>query len=267
MNFDDYLNEALKVKYVVRDRKKVKKYKTTRPGKYKVQYDANGKPHEVRLTTKEKRNRHIGHIKGKIKLQSKMQLAKKRQKMSMVARQNMGIKYNKKLPDINLNRTPYVPVKKQMDKEKDKLLSPKFTNFHESFQDYLDEQLLLEWPQGIIWSDETKGIEIGWDFCQEATENGEWLRQLVDLYKYGFMKTLRDDRNQPANEDGFISNPYIEFSDAQIEDITDTLCYDWGFLTAVRVDFKDIKDEQLLADLEKYLPKRLMDKIKGEQQK
>ncbi len=41
MNFEKYLNEALKVKYVVRDKKRVKKYKTTRPGKYRVEYDEN----------------------------------------------------------------------------------------------------------------------------------------------------------------------------------------------------------------------------------
>ena len=41
MNFDDYLNEALKVKYVVRKNKKIKKWKTNRKG-YRVEYDANG---------------------------------------------------------------------------------------------------------------------------------------------------------------------------------------------------------------------------------
>ena len=41
MNFEDYINEALKVKYVVRKNKKTKKYKTDRPGKYRVEYDAN----------------------------------------------------------------------------------------------------------------------------------------------------------------------------------------------------------------------------------
>lgn len=41
MNFESYLNEALKIKYVVRDKKRVKKYKTTRPGKYRVEYDEN----------------------------------------------------------------------------------------------------------------------------------------------------------------------------------------------------------------------------------
>ena len=41
MNFEDYINEALKVKYVVRKNKKIKKYKTDRPGKYRVEYDSN----------------------------------------------------------------------------------------------------------------------------------------------------------------------------------------------------------------------------------
>ena len=260
MNFNDYLNEALKIKYVVRDKKRVKKYKTTRPGKYRVEYDANGKPREVRITAAEKRHRKIGQRKGKIKRAAKMNLIKLKQKKSFVARKNMGIHYNKKLPDINNNRKPYKPVPKKEDE--DKFLAPKFESFCSGFQEYLCEHLLLEWPEGIIWSDETKGIDIGWDFCSESTpEDGEWLRQLVDLYKYGYMDTLRSDRNTPANVDGFISNPHIDFSDAQIADITDNLCFDWGFLGSAHNDIKLIKDPKLLDDLQQYVPEKLWNKI------
>lgn len=264
MNFEQYIDEALKVKYVVRKNRKVKKWKTDRPGKYRVEYDENGKPKEVRITAKERRNRKLGQRKGKLKRQAKMDLIKKKQKKSFVARKNMGLAYNKKLPDININRKPYKPVKSPFKNTDDKPLAPKFEGFCDGFQEYLQEKMLLEWPQGIIWSDATKGIEIGWDFCQEATEDGEWLRQLVDLYKYGYMDTIRDDRNQPANEDGFISNPHIEFNDAQLADITDNLCLDWGFIQAAKVDLKEIKDEKLLADLETYVPEKLWKKIKGD---
>ena len=264
MNFEDYINEALKVKYVVRKNKKIKKWKTDRPGKYRVEYDENGKPREVRITAKERRNRKIGQRKGKIKRQAKMNLIKMKQKKSFKARQNMGMAYNKKLPDINVNRKPYEPVKQKFEREKDKLLSPRFESFMDGFQDYLNESLLLEWPEGIIWSDSTKGIDIGWDFCSEAEEDGEWLKQLVTLFKYGVMETLRDDRNQPANEDGFVSQPRLEFSDAQVADIAETLYYDWGFIEQARNDIKLIKDEKLLADLEKYVPEKLWKKIKGD---
>ena len=78
------------------------------------------------------------------------------------------------------------------------------------------------------------------------------------------METLRDDRNQPANEDGFISQPRLEFSDAQVADIAETLYYDWGFIQQARNDVKLIKDEKLLADLERYVPEKLWKKIKGD---
>ena len=69
-----------------------------------------------------------------------MKLIKLKQKKSFIARKNMGIAYNKKCPDINYNRKPYVPVSNPWQGEKkDKLLSPSFT---ESFQEHLKEQLL-----------------------------------------------------------------------------------------------------------------------------
>ena len=63
------------------------------------------------------------------------------------------------------------------------------------------------------------------------------------------------------NVDGFISNPHIDFSDAQIADITDNLCYDWGFLGSAHNDIKLIKDPKLLDDLQQYVPEKLWNKI------
>lgn len=261
MNFNDYLadlDEALKVKYVVRKNKKVKKWKTDKPG-WRVEYDENGKPREVRMKAAEKRKRRLGQRKGKIKRNAKMNLIKLKQKKSFIARKNMGIGYNKKNPDINYNRKPYEPVKTPF-KKKDKLLAPSFT---ENFQEYINQQnLLLEWPENIIWSDETKGVDIGWDWCSETTpEDGEWLKQLVTLFKFGTLKTLRDDRNQPENEDGFVSQPYLYFDKPQLEDIADNLMLDWGFLQMANHDLKLIKDEKLKKDLEEYVPERLWTKI------
>ena len=260
MNFNDYLadlDEALKVKYVVRKNKKVKKWKTDKKG-YRVEYDENGKPREVRMKAAEKRKRKLGQRKGKIKRQAKIKLIKMKQKKSFVARKNMGIAYNKKNPDINYNRKPYEPVKTPF-KSKDKLLSPSFT---ENFQEYINESLLLEWPENVIWHDDTKGIEVGWDWCSETTpEDGEWLAQLVTLFKYGTLKTLRDDRNEPCNDDGFIQQPYLHFDKPQVEDIADNLMVDWTFLQMANHDLKLIKDEKLLKDLQEYVPERLWNKI------
>ena len=66
-----------------------------------------GNPREVRITAKERRNRKLGQRKGKIKRQAKMNLIKMKQKKSFKARQNMGMAYNKKLTDNNVNRKPY----------------------------------------------------------------------------------------------------------------------------------------------------------------
>lgn len=265
MKFEDYLNEAIKYKYVVRQGKRIKKAISTRQGKYRVEKDpVTGKLKEVRITASEKRHRKIGQMKGKIKRQSKMNLIKKRQKKSFTARKNMGIAYNKKLPDINMNRKPYKPVPNPwQNKDKDKLLAP---SFKESFQGYLDEQLneqlLLEWPENVIWSDSTKGIEIGWDWCSEETpEDGEWLAQLVLLFRYGALKTLRPDRNNIGNDNGFITQPYLYFDKPQLEDIADNLMLDWAFLSVAHNDLKLIKDEKLLKDLETYVPSRLWKKI------
>lgn len=258
MNFNDYLNEALKVKYVVRKNRRVKKWKTDKKG-YRVEYDENGKPREVRMKAAEKRKRKIGQRKAKIKRQAKMGLIKKKQKKSFVARKNMGLAYNKKNPDKNWNRKPYVPVKDPWQNKGDRPLSPKF---NENFQEYLNEQLLLEWPEGIIWSDSTKGIEIGWDWCSEETpEDGEWLQQLVMLFRYGALRTLRQDRNNIGNDDGFITQPYLYFDKPQLEDIADNLMADGWFIQIAAHDVKLIEDEKLLADLEKYVPSRLWNKI------
>ena len=217
-----------------------------------------GKPREVRMKAAEKRKRRIGQKKGKIKRKAKMGLIKKKQLKSFKARKNMGIAYNKKVPDINLNRKPYEPVKNPW-KSKDKPLAP---SFNENFKEYLDEQMLLEWPENIIWSDSTKGIEIGWDWCSEETpEDGEWLSQLVLLFRYGALKTLRPDRNNLGNDDGFITQPYLYFDKPQLEDIADNLMLDWAFLSVAHNDLKLIKDEKLLKDLETYVPSRLWKKI------
>lgn len=98
------LDEALKIKYVVRNGKKVKKWKTDRQEKYRVEYDVNGKPREVRITNKERRKRRMGQIKGKLKRKAKDGLIQKKREHSFKQRKNMGLDYNKKIPDKNVAR-------------------------------------------------------------------------------------------------------------------------------------------------------------------
>ena len=121
---------------------------------------------------------------------------------------------------------------------------------------------MCEWPEGVIWSDSTKGIEVAWDWCSEATpEDGEWLSQLVMLFRYGALRTLRQDRNNLGNDDGFITQPYLYFDKPQLEDIADNLMVDSWFLSMANHDLKLIKDEKLKKDLETYVPERLWNKI------
>ena len=268
---DNELDEAIKVKYVIRGKKKVKKFKTNRKG-YRVEYvklpNGQKKPKEVRITAKEKRNRKIGQRKGKIKRKAKERLIELNRKKSFRARKNMGIKYNKKIPDkVTARLDGTEPKKLKVPKPNisgEKLLSPKFESFCSHFQDYMNEALLNESPwSDPLWVDTTKGIEIAWDWCAEATENGDWLYELVSLYKYGTMDSLRSDRNQNSNFDGTITTPHLYFDKAQIEDITDTLSNDLMFIIQAKYDYKLIKDEKLKSELDKYVPSRLLNKLKG----
>lgn len=101
------LSEALKRKFVVRNGKRVAKWKSTRAGKYRVEYDSDGKPKEVRITAQERRNRKRGQRKGKIKRSAKEAQIERKRKRSFVARRNVGLgKYNKELPDVVQGRKP-----------------------------------------------------------------------------------------------------------------------------------------------------------------
>ena len=105
------LDEALKKKFVVRNGKKVAKWKSTKAGKYRVEYDENGKPKEVRITATERRNRRKGQRKGKLKRKAKVGVIEKKRERSFRARRNAGLKhYNKKVPDVVVNRPKYIPV-------------------------------------------------------------------------------------------------------------------------------------------------------------
>lgn len=114
------LDESLKKKFVVRNGKKVAKWKTTKAGKYRVEYDENGKPREVRITAKERINRKKGQKKGKIKRKAKIASIEKKRKRSFIARKNVGLgSYNLKFPDQVQNRKPYIPKVKVDTEGKD----------------------------------------------------------------------------------------------------------------------------------------------------
>lgn len=256
MNFEDYVNEALKVKYVIRKGKKIKKFKSTKDN-YRIQYK-DGKPKEVRIKASEKRKRKLGQKKGKIKRKAKEGVIEMRRKKSFIARKSMGLKYNKQIPDKHAESSTSSSTK--LFHSVDKPLAPKFKKFGESFQNYIENKsLLLEWPENILYS--TDDYDVGWDWCSEVTpEDGGWLWQLVKLYKYNHLDSLRNDRNNFEKMNGFYSNDHIEVSDKDLNEITKNLSTDYFFLHQAHIDL-EFADETLMMELKKWLPEELYSAI------
>lgn len=114
----DSLDEALRRKFVVRDGKRVAKWKTTKAGKYRVEYDSSGKPKEVRITAEERRNRRKGQRKGKIKRKAKEAAIERKRRRSFVARRNAGLRnYDKRNPDVVQDRTKVSRKAKDVDSQ------------------------------------------------------------------------------------------------------------------------------------------------------
>lgn len=91
---EQVLDEALKLKYVIRKGKRKKKWKSDKPG-FKIQYDKNGMPREKRLTGAEKRHRKLGQRTGKVKraaIQGKIEL---RKQLSNRLGSKLGLRKNK----------------------------------------------------------------------------------------------------------------------------------------------------------------------------
>lgn len=84
IRYESIYSEGIKYKYVIRDRKKVKKPYTDNPNKKIVYVD--DKPKEVIKTSREKRNRRIGSKKAVKKAKKKMGMALKKRRISMSKR-------------------------------------------------------------------------------------------------------------------------------------------------------------------------------------
>ena len=93
------LHEKLVKKVMVQDGKKIKKYVSDKPG-FKVQYDKNHMPREIKISPQEKLRRKQAQRKAKIKRQSEMKLLQKRRLKSFNRRDAMGLDYNKDVPKL-----------------------------------------------------------------------------------------------------------------------------------------------------------------------
>ena len=102
LEFLNRVDEKLYRKRMVRDGKLVQKWKTDKPGVYRVEYDKNGKASEVRMTHDEILARERGQKIAKTKREGQEKTIEKDRKNSFRVRKQSGLKhYNKEFPDVN----------------------------------------------------------------------------------------------------------------------------------------------------------------------
>lgn len=102
------LDEKLVQKVIVRDRKRIKKWVTNKLG-WKVQYDKNHMPREVKVSPTEAKNRKIAQKKAAKK--RKNPIYQKRRLKSFDVREKKHIDYNTDVPAINTAREKGETVK------------------------------------------------------------------------------------------------------------------------------------------------------------
>lgn len=113
MNWKDYiadaeriltessLDEKLVKKSRIENGQKKTKWVTDKPG-YRVEYDKNHMPREVKITQAEKIHRRKGAKLGSLK--HNKPLEQKRRLKSFQARDRIGLDYDKELPELNTRR-------------------------------------------------------------------------------------------------------------------------------------------------------------------
>ena len=95
------LDEKLVQKVIVRDKQRVKKWVSTKVG-WRVEFDKNHIPREVKISATEEKNRKLAQQKAKNK--RKNPLYQKRRLKSFKKRDQSGLDYDKENPDVNTAR-------------------------------------------------------------------------------------------------------------------------------------------------------------------
>ena len=164
------LNEKMWFDYKTRNGKKTKKWHTDRKN-FRIQINKKtGQPKEVYISPSERLKRKIGQRKAALKRKSKQRNITAKRLKSFGVRSKWGMKYNTK-----------GHVQKQ---RKGKGATDPYHE-HNGLYPNMYEQLLLEFPHVEILPD------IFWDFYEErAHDGGQWLMQLVSLYKDHQMVSL-----------------------------------------------------------------------------
>lgn len=116
MNWKDYITEAERIlgetpegmleekmvkKYHVEHGRKKVKWVTDKPG-YRIEYDRNHMPREVKIRATERINRRKGAKAGSPKHNKKREQALR--KKSFLARERIGLDYDKETPELNVRR-------------------------------------------------------------------------------------------------------------------------------------------------------------------
>lgn len=102
------LDEKIAMKTIIRDRKRVKKWVTNKVG-WKIEYDKNHMPREVKISATEAKKRKIAQKKAAAK--RKNPLYQKKRLKSFAVRDKQHIEYNKDMPAINTAREKGEKVK------------------------------------------------------------------------------------------------------------------------------------------------------------
>lgn len=98
---EDMLEEKMVKKYHIEHGQKKVKWVTDKPG-YRIEYDRNHMPREVKIRATEKLNRRKGAKIGSLKHNKKREQALR--KKSFLARERIGLDYDKKIPELNTRR-------------------------------------------------------------------------------------------------------------------------------------------------------------------
>jgi len=222
----DGLLEALKKKMVVRDGKRVEKWTTTNKEDFRVEYDANGKPKEVRITAEERRNREKGQKSGKLKRKAQQGNIQAKRKRSFRVRKNSKLGYNKDNPEIIRSRGKDGKIEESL-------------------------KLILESPHSYLFGDYV------WDFYAEVNDDSSWLQQIVDIYKDRKLVSVVDGDKSNNRESGNI----IRIGDSDIEEITNNLMFNLSFIATAGKDYLSASEE-LKKEMDKYIPREFLLQIK-----
>lgn len=95
------LDEKLVQKVIVRDKQRAKKWISTKVG-WRVEFDKNHIPREVKISATEEKNRKLAQQKAKNK--RKNPLYQKKRLKSFKKRDQIGLDYDQENPDVNTAR-------------------------------------------------------------------------------------------------------------------------------------------------------------------